>query len=210
MNLLGVIGKTAIIAGLFVLMFYLLPHVSQYSGYLRTPYSQFTLILIWLFLVASLVEYLGFSMVLGGFVAGLVLGQTPHVISEDFVKNVRLLLGGFFIMFFFVMIGMQFSVTPQLLSSTSLIFIGILLVIKYLSGHIGGLMVRLTQRESATLGTALFPISINVGLAIMIIAKEANLIGDDLFALFVMFTILTSVMSPFLMSIPLRKSLPIS
>ena len=209
-NLLLILGKIVLLSALFVALFYILPRITQYGDHLKTSHAQFTLLLVSLFFIAALVERLGFSMVLGAFVAGLVLGQARHVVSEDFLDNIRLLLGGFFLMFFFVMVGMQLKITPALLQGGSLLFMGVLLVGKFLSGYIGGIITHLFQRESLTLGSAMIPISINMGLAIMTIGKEAQLVNEELFSFFVAFTIITSVITPFLMSIPLRKPLPVN
>lgn len=90
--------------GLFALMLWLgrkiLPHAFHQIA--RTPELIFLISLAWVFLVAALVNRVGFSIEIAGFLAGLALANS----SEHFQITARIKpLRDFFIMIFFVILG---------------------------------------------------------------------------------------------------------
>ena len=95
----GVIGGIAYAASRFVLP-------PLFKTIANNPHAFFIHGLAWCFLLISLSDYLGLSIEIGAFIAGLSLGQLPY--NNEFKERIRPLTD-FFMMIFFVSIGLSLN-----------------------------------------------------------------------------------------------------
>ena len=94
-----VIGAVAYAASKFVLP-------PLFKTIANNPHAFFIHGLAWCFLLISLSDYLGLSIEIGAFIAGLSLGQLPY--NNEFKERIRPLTD-FFMMIFFVSIGLSLN-----------------------------------------------------------------------------------------------------
>jgi len=121
---------------------------------LESEMANITTILVIMGLLALLTNVLGVHFVLGAFVAGLLLGQSP-MLTRQLGAQLRGLIVGLFMPVFFTLVGLTIDVSalakPQFLWLT-LLLIALASVGKFLGAFIGGRFGGLTPAESFAVG----------------------------------------------------------
>ncbi|NTU69463.1 sodium:proton exchanger [bacterium] len=93
-----------LIAAVFTISSYILPHVFRYVG--KSQELLFVLAISWSFLISIIAFSLGLNIEMGAFIAGLSLAYLPYVLEiTSRVKSLR----DFFLILFFVALGTQIS-----------------------------------------------------------------------------------------------------
>ncbi len=158
------------------------------------------------FIIAALAGFLGFSVAVGAFFAGLVFSQDPDAVTLDTSFST---LYKFFVPFFFLNMGLQLD--PQVITS-SLSLGTVLLVVAVLGKVIGtGAPALLTVGSS---GAALLSISmIPRAEIVMVIMQQGQQLGDwavssEIFAAMAMVSAATCILSPLLLRPLLRRYYP--
>ncbi len=159
------------------------------------------------FIIAALAGFLGFSVAVGAFFAGLVFSHDPDAITLDTSFST---LYELFVPFFFFNIGLQLD--PQVLTS-SLSLGTVLLVVAVVGKLIGtGIPAWLTVGWSSA---ALLSISmIPRAEIVMVIMQQGQQLGDwavssEVFAAMTMVSIATCILSPLLLRPLLRRYYPV-
>lgn len=200
-------GKILLFGGVFVLIGWLVPKLLTQRDHLESSAASFTLTIIFAFVIAVLAKQLGFSSVLGAFIGGLVLGQIPHSVSEQFMDHLKLILAGFFGIFYFSMLGMGLDF-GALAGGWPFLMLAFLFLAKFFPGFFASRFIGFSWHEAKGLGFALLSISINIGIAILLIGKDIGLVSDELYSIFLMYSVLAVLVTPVLLSSVLRKRLP--
>ena len=155
-------------------------------------------------LLFSLVaENIGLSLIIGAFLAGIVLGQLSFFRGlKDYMS---LIGGGFFIPVFFVTIGMTFDFNAFLSLGG---FAGALLMVaivgKLVGGGLGAKLTKFDNRESIEAGVAMIPragielISIKLGL-------DYKIINAEIASAILIMVIITTLISPPVLAKIIRK-----
>ncbi len=107
LNLVVILLKAAILfAGIILLSQKVLPKIINFIA--KSPEVLFLASLAWVFGLAAIVssKYLGFSIEIGGFLAGIALANS--VVSYQIIAKAKI-LRDFFIVIFFVLLGVQMS-----------------------------------------------------------------------------------------------------
>ncbi len=158
------------------------------------------------FIIAALAGFLGFSVAVGAFFAGLVFSHDPDAVRIDTSFST---LYELFVPFFFLNIGLQ--IEPQVLVS-SLGLGMVLLVVAVLGKIIGtGFPAWLTVGWSSA---ALLSISmIPRAEIVMVIMQHGQQLGDwavssEVFAAMTMVSIATCILSPLMLRPMLRRYYP--
>jgi len=145
-------------------------------------------------LISALVSFLGFSLAIGGFFAGVIFSRDPEAVK---LETLFLPLHALFAPFFFIAIGL--SIDPNSLAS-ALSIGGVLLVVAVLGKVIGAGWPALMTTGSA--GAALIGISMVPRAEIaMIIAQQGKNLGDwamppEVYSSLAMISIMTCLLSP--------------
>ena len=174
--------------------------------------ARFTASMIIVLLVASLSEVLGLGLIIGALIAGVIVRQTifkDHLLSSwqehDIARSVHILAFGFLIPLFFLWTGLSVDF--------SLVFkeTGLILFLAFLSifGNVAGVMIPMlftkgSWQEGLLLGIGLSPKG-DVELAVAALALEAALISQSLFAVLVMMSVLTTIISPILFRVLAKR-----
>ena len=97
--------------GLFVLiitaLFSVMTKLSPFVARLHVEEAEFSLAIILVLLLAYLSEFIGFSSVLGAFLAGQIIGSMPFSETRSFTDKIKSISFGLFVPLFFVWFGLS-------------------------------------------------------------------------------------------------------
>tara|TARA_Y100000310_G_C20686669_1_gene819449 strand:+ start:74 stop:1471 length:1398 start_codon:yes stop_codon:yes gene_type:complete len=158
-----------------------------------------------LIVTALLFELLGIHAIIAGFFVGLFLSDA---IKHRLVfEKIYTLSYGFFIPIFFLVIGMKTDIT-QFMSAEAYtlagVIIGALMLSKFISGFIGSRLAGHSHHESLIVGAATMP-QLSTTLVVALLAFESGLFDDMLVSSIVLLSIVTTLISPFLIKFFNRK-----
>lgn len=167
----------------------------------RNDLMLFGLIIIFLFALAA--EKIGLEIIIGAFVAGLILAQSHF--SRDILEQAISFGEAFFVPIFFVTMGMGFDF--QAFGSVGLfaaVLTGVALIGKILGCGLGAKLSKFGTMGSATVGIAMVPRA-EVTLIINKIATENNIIGPDIGSSIVVMVIICTLITPPLLKKVIRS-----
>jgi Kef-type K+ transport system membrane component KefB len=164
----------------------------------RLPISQglLTISLIIMLTYGIAAEYIGgMAAITGAFVAGLMLARTPE--KERIESGMHALAYGLFVPIFFISIG--FSVNLREFQLQALLFTLVLILAavvgKWLGSGLGAWLGGLTLRESTRLGAGMISRG-EVGLIVLSVGVEANLVNASEFSAIVVMILVTTLITP--------------
>jgi Kef-type K+ transport system membrane component KefB len=154
-------------------------------------------------LFSFIAENIGLSVIIGAFIAGIILGQLSSF--RKLKDHVSLIGGGFFIPVFFVTTGMTFDLTAFFEIG---IFATVLIIVAIVGKLVGcGLGARLTnfdKRESLATGVAMIPRA-GVELILVKLGVDYGIITLEVSTAIVMMVIITTLITPPALVKVLRK-----
>lgn len=153
--------------------------------------------------VGVVAESIGLATIVGGFLAGLMLGQSRY--GARLIQQSTLVGEGFFVPIFFVTTGMAFR--PESILNAGGFAATILAVA--VAGKIVGCSlpvkgIGFTGRESLVVGIAMVPRA-GVELVLIRIGMDAGVFGSDIVSSLLLMVIVTTMMTPPLLSYSLRR-----
>lgn len=172
------------------------------------PGGVITLALVLAMFLASLTEAIGIHAFFGSFLAGIVLGYSPHLkahtkdILNQFIDN-------FFAPLFFVSIGLQINILIHFSLVQSLLLIIVVFASNIIGSMIAGLLSKTTFKDSLAIGVGLST-SGTMGIIIGLFALEYNLINHTTYTSIVIMAIITSISTGPLIKIILKPALQLS
>ncbi len=162
----------------------------------RSEDLVFAAVILLGFVVASILQLIGITYVLGAFFAGILIHEAivGKRLYESMKKTFRRLNNSFFIPLFFSIAGLS-----VVLPGGS--YIALLLCLIALSAVVGGVLdyavaVRKLKLMRPRVATALFGSRGAVGAVIGVIALSEGLISNDLYSVIIMGTVLLSLVMP--------------
>lgn len=148
------------------------------------------------FSIAWMTSWMGLSLALGAFLAGLIVSETEY--SHSAFGHI-LPFRDIFMSFFFVSVGMLLNVRTIISNPEIVILVAAgVIVLKLLTGGIATLFLRYPMR---TLVLAVLPLA-QIGEFSFILSREGlkyNLISDTAYQIFLAVSILTMMATPFVM-----------
>ena len=154
-------------------------------------------------LFSLIAETIGLSIIIGAFIAGVVLGQLSFFRGlKDFVT---LIGGGFFIPVFFVTVGMTFDFQAFLSIGG---FTGALVIVaiigKLVGCSLGAKLTKFDNRESIATGVAMIPRA-GVELILVKLGLDYGIINKDIASSILIMVIITTLITPPMLAKVLRK-----
>jgi Kef-type K+ transport system membrane component KefB/nucleotide-binding universal stress UspA family protein len=156
-----------------------------------------TAILIVMGVMALVTSAIGIHTVLGAFVAGILIGESP-ILTRHIAEQLRGLVIALFMPVFFALAGLHADLTilknPQLIILT-LVLIAIASIGKFAGAFLGGAIARLSPSESLALACGMNArgstevIIASIGLSLGVISK-------DLFTMIVTMAVVTTLAMP--------------
>jgi Kef-type K+ transport system membrane component KefB len=202
-GLLLLIGRMILYLVIAILIgIYVLPRLARFTE--RLPISEgviafaFTMMIFY----AWSAEYFGsLATIIGAFLAGLFFSRTP--LKAKIQQGFSTIAYGVFVPIFFVDVGLKANF--RTLDRESLIFLGVLLIIAILSkiigSGLGGLLGKLTIRESVQLGFSMVPRG-EVVLIVATVGITEGFINQTELSVAVGMVVLTTLLTP-----PILRSL---
>lgn len=177
----------------------LLPLIGRWVSDLPISENIATFALVVMLLYSWLAEYLGgVALITGSFLAGLLLARTDF--RRTIEERVHVLAYAFLVPIFFINIGLTANLrafdTGDLVLLATLIVVAV--VSKLLGCGGGALLSGLPWRESLQVGSGMVSRG-EVGLIVASVGVSAGLISNDLFSVFVVVVVVTTLMTPFLL-----------
>ena len=154
-------------------------------------------ILILTFVMALITDYIGVHTVLGAFVAGILIGQSP-ILTRHIEEELRGLIVALFAPVFFGVAGL--SINLSALSNPFLLKLALLLIViasfgKVAGGYIGGKLGNLSNRESIALGLGMNARG-STEVIIATIGLSLGVLTTDIYTLIVIMAISTTMITP--------------
>ncbi len=150
-------------------------------------------VFIIMFAGALLAQFVGLAAIIGAFVVGLMVAETP--VREEVEHGFRPLLG-IFAPFFFAVTGANIDMSA-LLDPELLIIVLVLAVMGVLTKLVGGIAGswRLGKWNSIVVGVGMSPRG-EVGIVVSALGLTLGLIGHEMYAVLLAAVILTTLVAP--------------
>lgn len=150
-------------------------------------------------------EELGMSDVIGAFFMGLMLSLTHH--RDIIQEKIETIGNSLFIPVFFVSIGLNVEFAG-LSSTIGMVFVFMILGVlsKLLGGYIGSKFTGLDHTQSLVVGSGMVSRG-EMALIIVRMGTQFHLINENMYSAIVLSVILTTLISPFLIQLSLKKGI---
>ncbi len=170
----------------------------------------FSIVMIFILLLAALSESLNVGYLIGSILGGFLLQITLRSISEEnkvkMLSVVKLIALGFIVPFFFVNVGLSFDLTTI---SSNLPLIAITIAIAFFGKMVGTLIIKpvstLSWKQLYYMGWAMNSRGA-AELVIALIAMQYNLISLEIFSALVAMSITTTLIFPPVLARGIKKN----
>lgn len=180
----------------------------RFSSRLRVPYSQVSMMLLLVFAFGALTQAIGVHLVLGSFVAAILIGRLPQV-DKSAIESVRQVGMGFFVPFFFAYTGIKVDLTS--LHGNALTFTIFAVVVaclgKLIGGSLGARFGGLPKWEAIAVGVGLNARGA-MELVIAAIGLSIGVLNEATYAIIVLIAVLTTVMTAPLLKVCVGRAGP--
>ena len=179
----------------------LLPRIGRWVSDLPISENMATFALVIMLLYSWLAEYLGgVALITGSFMAGLLFARTDF--RRTIEERVHVIAYAFLVPIFFINIGLTANL--RAFDASDLVLLATLTVVAVVSKLLGcgggALLSGLPWRESIQVGAGMVSRG-EVGLIVASVGVTAGLISNDLFSIFVVVVVITTLMTPFLLKV---------
>lgn len=165
-----------------------------------------TVILLLMGVMALITHLIGVHTVLGAFVAGILVGESP-ILTKQIDERLRGLISSFFMPVFFGLAGLSADLSvlrdPDLLMLTGLLVV-IASVGKFGGAFVGGTLGGLTYRESLALASGMNARG-STEVIIATIGLSIGVLSQNLFTMIVTMAIVTTMAMPPMLRAALAK-----
>lgn len=199
-----IIGGILLFFIVFVTGGYAVPFLMKKVSKFRSHEIRFSIVIAVILLIAYFAEFVGLSVVLGAFLAGIMLSKSRELGTKEFSNDMAVVAHGIFIPLFFAWIGLQIQLMPEMLGIFSFLLIIIAIFGKMIGAYIAGTICRFTSIEKLGLGIGMIPRG-EVGLIVLAIGKGLGLIPDLIFTAVFLVIAVTMIITPILLTLTLRN-----
>ncbi len=178
----------------------------------KSEFPVITIILAIMAVMALITQLIGVNIVLGAFVAGILIGESP-ILTRHIDEQLRGLIVALFMPVFFGLSGLQADLTVLKNPTLALLAVGLIAIAsvgKFLGAFLGGKVGGLSRVESLALGCGMNARG-STEVIVATIGLSMGVLSQNLFTLIVTMAVLTTVAMPpmlrwALKRVPLRKS----
>lgn len=171
---------------------------------LRGKYLSLSVLLM--FVWSAIAQEIGLEALLGAFVIGIVLGQTPALPSET-VHTLEDVALAIFAPMFFAVAGLKVNIASLL--TVELLFITLVLIVvatlsKLLGVYLGARYLAGIDHWTAIFYGAGLNARGSMGIIIATIGLTLGMVSQEMFSMIVLMSVVTSLLAPFLLRYALR------
>ncbi|MEO7971084.1 MAG: cation:proton antiporter [bacterium] len=173
-------------------------HVIRWTNdNLRIEFAVLSAILVLMCLMSLITELIGVHTVLGAFVVGILVGQSP-ILTKQIQEQIRGLIIALFAPIFFAVAGLSVDLT--ILKNLSLIELAVGLILiaslgKLVGCYIGGRIGRLSPREAIALAIGMNARG-TTEIIVATIGLSIGVISQDIYTLIVVMAVTTTMAMP--------------
>ncbi|WP_413814131.1 cation:proton antiporter [Mesorhizobium sp. Root172] len=163
----------------------------------RSEYAVITVILIIMGVMALITNLIGVHTVLGAFVAGILVGESP-ILSDHIEGQLRGLITALFMPVFFGMAGLSADLTvltDPTLALLTLALVAIASVGKFGGAFLGGRLAGMSLKEATAVGSAMNARG-STEVIIASIGLSMNILSHNLFTMIVTMAVITTLAMP--------------
>jgi Kef-type K+ transport system membrane component KefB/nucleotide-binding universal stress UspA family protein len=163
----------------------------------ESEFPVITTILVIMIAMALTTQWLGVNMVLGAFVAGVLVGESP-ILTRHIDEQMRGLIAALFMPVFFGLSGLSADLTVLKNPNLALLAGGLLLIAcvgKFLGAFIGGKLGGLSRSESIALASAMNARG-STEVIVASIGLSMGVLSQNLFTLIVSMAVITTLAMP--------------
>jgi len=173
---------------------------------IRSEYAVVTVILIIMGLMSLITDWLGVHSVLGAFVAGILVGESP-ILTRHIEAQLRGIITAFFMPIFFGLAGLSADLTT--LADPTLALLAAVLVLvasigKFAGAFAGGEMAGMSFRESVAIGSAMNARG-STEVIVATIGLTMGVLSETLFTMIVTMAVITTLAMPPMLRWALRR-----
>lgn len=148
--------------------------------------------------LAFLTEFIGFHAILGAFIAGLIISAITYR-GSDLKQNLLSFGYGFFVPFFFVMVGVNTDIPLLLTNARNALFL-IMILLAGILGKVAGIMgsskaLKLSSKEGLAMGF-IHTSRLSLILAGVEIGKNIGVLNEAAYSIFVLFALISVLVGP--------------
>src|ERR1700676_5353516 len=177
----------------------------------KSEFPVITVILIVMAAMALTTQLIGVNTVLGAFVAGILIGESP-ILTRNMEEQLRGLIVALFMPVFFALSGLHADITVLRDPGLALLAVGLIFIAsvgKFAGAFVGGKLGGLTRAESLALGCGMNARG-STEVIVATIGLSMGVLNRDLFTLVVTMAIVTTMAMPpmlrwALKRLPMRK-----
>ena len=177
----------------------------------RSEFPVISAVLVIMVAMALLTQWIGVNTVLGAFVAGILIGESP-ILTRHIDEQLRGLITALFMPVFFALAGLSANLTVLKDPKLAALCVGLILIAsigKFVGAFVGGEIGGLTRAESLALGCGMNARG-STEVIVATIGLSMGVLDQNLFTLIVTMAILTTLAMPpmlrwSLKRVPMRK-----
>jgi Kef-type K+ transport system membrane component KefB len=207
----GTILRTTLLTGAFILVAFtvgrhFVRRLVRFSNRLRMPYSAVSMMFLVIFAAAAITQAIGVHLVLGAFIAAILIGRVRAVDAEA-VQSIRQVGMGFFVPFFFSYTGIKVDLTTLQGSALTFTVLAVLVAClgKIIGGGAGARFGGLPKWESLGVGIGLNARGA-MELVIAAIGLSIGILNEPTYAMIVLIAVLTTVMAAPLLKFCVKRA----
>ena len=192
------------VGALIFSVFFLKPLTNVLSKFMIDE-AKFGIMIGIILLFSYAAQMLGLHMIIGAFVAGIILSMQAEFKTKDLEYKIYGISYGLFIPLFFAILGAR--VDFGALAQGGMLAVAVILAaigVKLIGGYLGGLIIGYSSLKSWVVGCGLIPRT-GVELVVVAVALDAGLIDDKMFASIVAMVTVTVFVTPFLLKFAIGK-----
>lgn len=157
------------------------------------PGAILSFVLVLAMLCAALTEWIGIHAIFGAFVAGVAIGDTPHL-RERTRETIAQFITNILAPTFFATIGLHVNFVESFNPALVIVVLVVAVAGKLLGCHVAAVLARMRRREGLAVGFGMVARG-TMEIILAQLAFQANLINDELFVAIVIMALITSMIS---------------
>lgn len=170
----------------------------------KLPESRTAFSIVLTVFIAALAEEMGIASILGAYMTGLLIGQTQY--GREIMEKISTLGYSLFIPLFFVEVGMSIDVSYVTKAGLFALIYTLTSIFAKVGGcGLGAYLGGFDVRDSLRIGVGMVP-RMGVELAMLAIAMQAGVAGQDELTIAVFMVFITTVLTPPLLKYVYSKS----
>ena len=176
------------------------------NDHLESEFAVITVILLIMIGMALITDWIGVKDVLGAFVAGILVGESP-ILTRHIDEQLRGLITALFMPVFFGVAGLSADLTVLQNPQLALLTLGLILIAsvgKFTGAFVGGTIGGLSRAESLALGCGMNARG-STEVIVATVGLSMSVLSQNLFTLIVTMAIVTTLAMPPMLRWALRR-----